>query len=147
MSTRPPLRPRAAYPHQATIHTRWADNDIFGHVNNVVYYSYFDTVVNNVLLDGGVLDPLAGDVVGLVVASGCDYAAPVAHPAVLCIGLGVTRLGRSSVTYALGVFDGAAQTAAAQGQFTHVYVDRITRRPVALPDAFRALLTPLVIAD
>lgn len=98
MSDRPDLRPRKAYPHHATIRTRWSDNDIFGHVNNVVYYSYFDTVVNNVLLEGGVLDPHGGDVIGLVVASGCQYAAPLAHPAVLSIGLGVARLGRSSVT-------------------------------------------------
>lgn len=146
MTDRPTPKPLTAYPHRTQIPTRWADNDIFGHVNNVVYYSYFDTAVNRLLLDSGVLDPHAGAVVGLVVASHCSYFAPVSHPAELTIGLGLDRLGRSSVTYGLGVFANAADQPAAQGAFTHVYVDRMTRRPVPLPDAFRDLLAPLVFA-
>lgn len=101
---RPAPRARAVYSHLSGLQTRWADNDIFGHVNNVVYYSYFDTAVNRVLLEGGVLDPHGGAVVGLVVSSGCTYFRPVSHPAALMIGVGVLRLGTTSVRYGLGVF-------------------------------------------
>lgn len=124
--------------------TRWADNDIYGHVNNVTYYSYFDTAVNLYLTARGVLDVQSGAVIGLVVETGCAYFAPVAFPDVLDIGLRVSRLGQSSVRYELAVFKAGEDDACAQGHFVHVYVDRGTRRPVELPPPLRAALGELV---
>lgn len=143
MSGRQPAARRAAYAHFLEIPTRWADNDIYGHVNNVVYYAYFDTVVNRYLIDTGVLDIHDGPVIGLVVETACRYHAPVSFPATITAGLAVSRLGTSSVTYAIGLFDGDADQAAADGHFTHVYVDRTTRRPMALPAPFRDALSAI----
>ena len=128
-----------------TVPTRWADNDIYGHVNNVAYYGFFDTVVNRVLIERCGLDIHGGAVIGLVVETGCRYFAPLAYPAPVEVGLRVERLGNSSVAYALGVFEEGAPRSAADGRFVHVYVDRETRRPVALPDAMRAGLAALQI--
>ncbi|MHA6878623.1 acyl-CoA thioesterase [Ralstonia pseudosolanacearum] len=131
------------YFHAVT--TRWMDNDSYGHVNNVVYYSYFDTVVNAYLIGQGVLDPTAGEIIGLVVESQCNYFAPLSFPDRVTAGLRVARLGNTSVRYEVGLFGGKAREAAAQGHFIHVYVDRQTRQPVPLPSALRAALEPLVV--
>lgn len=126
------------------ITTRWADNDAYGHVNNVVYYSWFDTAVNAYLIEQGVLDIERSETIGLVVETQCHYFAPLAFPESIEAGLRVARLGASSVRYEVGLFaQGAAQTAA-HGHFVHVYVDRQSRRPVTLPDAVRAVLKPLL---
>jgi acyl-CoA thioester hydrolase len=134
------LRGRAAYPVWRELATRWADNDSYGHVNNIVHYSWFDTIVNSWLIEAGLLDIAHGDPIGLVVETGCRYAAPLAFPQPVEIGLGIERLGTSSVTYRLGVFAKGAERAAAEGHFTHVYVGRESRRPTELPAAWRQKL-------
>jgi acyl-CoA thioester hydrolase len=136
--------PRTAYRHFLAITTRWLDNDQYGHVNNVVYYSYFDTVVNRYLIERGALDTARGEVIGLVVETHCNYFSPISFPATVHAGLRVARLGGSSVRYEVGLFADEAPLAAAQGHFVHVYVDRETRRPVPLPAAVRAALAPLI---
>jgi acyl-CoA thioester hydrolase len=141
------LKARRAYPVWRGIGTRWADNDAYGHVNNVVYYAWFDTVVNGWLIEQGLLDLEAGDPIGLVVETGCRYAAPLSYPAPVEIGLAVERLGTSSVTYRLGVFARGSADAAAEGCFTHVYVGRDSRRPVALPAAWREKLEAIRLGD
>ena len=123
--------------------TRWMDNDVYGHVNNVVHYSLFDTAVNRTLIEAGVLDIHQGEVIGLVVHTQCHYFDSIAFPQTVHAGLRVDHLGRSSVRYELGLFSDDAPLAAAVGQFTHVYVDRATRRPVELPSALRATLLQL----
>ncbi|MBB6017271.1 acyl-CoA thioesterase [Deinococcus radiopugnans] len=138
--TRPTPQPRAAYPYHHPIQTRWADNDVYGHVNNVTYYAYFDTAVNAYLAAQGALDIERGEVIGLVVDTGCAFFAPVAFPETLSVGVRVARAGRSSVRYELAVFQDGAVGAAAQGHFVHVYVDRASRRPVDLPAPLRAAL-------
>ncbi|MFM0396463.1 acyl-CoA thioesterase [Paraburkholderia phytofirmans] len=139
--------PRSAYPHFLTIPTRWMDNDVYGHVNNVVYYSYFDTVVNEYLLRTGVLDFEQGETIGLVVETQCNYFAPVVFPDRIDAGLRVIRLGTSSVRYQVGLFKEGEDRPAAQGHFVHVYVNRVTRRPVTLPAELRAALEPLSVAE
>jgi acyl-CoA thioester hydrolase len=138
--SRTPLLGRHAYPVWREIGTRWADNDAYGHVNNAVHYAWFDTAVNAWLIEAGLLDVAAGDPIGLVVETGCRYAASLTYPEPVKIGLGVERLGGSSVTYRLGVFAEDAGDAAAEGHFTHVYVGRDSRRPAPLPDAWRTRL-------
>ncbi|HEY9238166.1 MAG TPA: thioesterase family protein [Burkholderiaceae bacterium] len=130
---RPAPQPRDAYRHFSSISTRWMDNDAYGHINNVVYYSYFDTVVNRYLIEAGVLDVERGAVIGLVVETHCNYFAPLAFPQVVDAGLRVARIGGSSVRYEIGLFGGGAALSAACGHFVHVYVDRATRRPAPLP--------------
>jgi acyl-CoA thioester hydrolase len=144
--SKPSPKTRADYPHFLTIPTRWSDNDVYGHVNNVVYYSYFDTVVNEYLMRSGVLDFERGATIGLVVETRCNYFASIAFPERIDAGLRVTKLGTSSVRYEVAIFREGANEAAAQGHFVHVYVDRETRRPVKLPEAFVAALEPLVAA-
>ena len=139
---------RAAYPHHAPITTRWMDNDVYGHVNNVTYYSYFDTAANAYLIERGGLDIHGGDVIGLVVESACQYHAPVAFPAPLVAGLRVDRLGTRAVTYGLAIFDDRAaepDLAAAHGHFVHVFVDRATRRPVPIPPPLRDALAAIAV--
>ncbi len=136
---------RSDYRHFLTIPTRWMDNDVYGHVNNIIYYSFFDTVVNQYLLEGGFLDFEHGEVIGLVVETGCRYAKPIAFPDVVTAGLRVTRIGNSSVRYEIGLFRGDDEDAAAEGHFVHVYVGRISRRPERLPDDLRKLLQPLFV--
>lgn len=131
---------RASYPRHVPIGTRWADNDVYGHVNNVVYYAFFDTAVNGLLVEAGVLDIARSPVIGLVVETGCRYHAPIAFPDVVTAGVRVARIGRSSVRYEIGLFRGDADEAGAEGFFVHVYVDRATRRPVALPEPLRTVL-------
>ena len=140
MSTRPQSQPRSAYRHFMPITTRWMDNDLYGHVNNVVYYSYFDTVVNAYLIDAGALDIHHGPVIGLVVQTHCDYFAELAFPRPVQAGLRVGHRGTSSVRYEVGLFDGDAPLSAAAGHFVHVYVDRVSRRPVPLPTALQMAL-------
>ncbi|RJS93751.1 thioesterase family protein [Salinisphaera sp. Q1T1-3] len=120
--------------------TRWMDNDVYGHVNNVTYYSYFDTTANRYLIEHGGLDIQNGAIAGFVVASQCAYHAPIAFPDRLTIGLRVDHLGQRSVTYGLAVFREAEDTARATATFTHVFVDRATGRSVAMPNAMRAAL-------
>lgn len=137
-------RPRSAYRAWRTIPTRWADNDLYGHVNNVVHYSWFDTAVNAWLIEAGLLDTEEGNPIGLVVETGCRYFAPLSFPDAAEIGLAVARIGTSSVTYRLGIFAEGEGSAAAEGEFTHVYVDRDTRRPRPLPEAWRTKLEGLL---
>ncbi|RJF91853.1 acyl-CoA thioesterase [Noviherbaspirillum saxi] len=134
---------RDAYPHFLQIATRWMDNDVYAHVNNVVYYSYFDTVVNEYLLRNDVLDFGNSPTIGLVVETQCNYFSSIAFPERIDAGLRVTRLGSSSVRYDIGLFREGETEAAAQGHFVHVYVDRETRRPASLTEVMRAALAPL----
>lgn len=127
------------------IPTRWHDNDVFGHVNNVVYYGWFDTAVNAWLIENGFLDPAKSEIVGLVVETGCTYFESVAFPEVVEAGIAVERLGNSSVTYRIGIFRQGGEQAAAQGRFTHVYVQRAGQRPVPIPEALRAALAALAV--
>ena len=137
---REPLRGRGSYRWWTTISTRWHDNDVYGHVNNTVFYSWFDTAVNAWLVETGLLDIASGDPIGLVVETGCRYARPLAFPEAVEVGLAVSRIGTSSVTYLLGVFGAGEDQAAAEGLFTHVYVGREDRRPVPLPESWREAL-------
>jgi acyl-CoA thioester hydrolase len=146
MSDRATPLPRDAFRHFTALDTRWHDNDVFGHVNNVVYYAYFDTAVNRHLTDAGLLDPAASPIVGLVAETACTYFAPVAFPDRLEVGLGVTRLGSTSVTYRLGLFRAGEPLTAALCRFTHVYVDRTSGRPVPIPDGHRALFEGVRVA-
>lgn len=132
--------PRHHFAHFQTLATRWMDNDVYGHINNVVHYSLFDTAVNRTLIEAGVLDIHCGEVIGLVVHTQCHYFESIAFPQTVYAGVLVAHLGRSSVRYELGLFADDAPMAAAVGQFTHVYVDRATRQPVELPSALRAAL-------
>jgi acyl-CoA thioester hydrolase len=135
---------RAAFPHFLEITTRWMDNDVYGHVNNVVYYSFFDTVANRYLIDNGALDFKTGAVVGLVVETQCSYFSPLAYPDRVTAALAVSNLGNSSVRYRVAVFRDDEDIASAQGQFVHVYVERATNKPGPLPDILRKALTPLL---
>lgn len=130
---RPTPQSRDAYRHFSSISTRWMDNDAYGHINNVVYYSYFDTVVNRYLIEAGVLDVQHGAVIGLVVETHCNYFSPLSFPQTVDTGLRVAKLGASSVRYEIGLFGGGEAMTAACGHFVHVYVDRETRRPAPLP--------------
>jgi acyl-CoA thioester hydrolase len=131
---------RNDFKHFHAISTRWMDNDVYGHVNNVVYYSWFDTVVNEFLIANEVLDIEHSPVIGLVIETQCNYFASVAFPDRITAGLRVTKLGNSSVRYEVGIFRGDEESASAQGHFIHVYVDRETRKPSAIPEKMRLLL-------
>jgi acyl-CoA thioester hydrolase len=141
--SRPAPLGRDAYRHFTPISTRWADNDAYGHVNNTVYYEWFDTAVNRWLVDEGLLDIESSDPIGLVVQTGCSYFAPLAFPGDVEVGLAVERLGGSSVTYRIGVFAAGSAQPSAQGHFTHVYVGRKSRRPAPLPQEWRQKLETL----
>lgn len=143
-ATRPQARPRSHYRVFRTIGTRWMDNDVYGHVNNVVYYSWFDTAVNGWLIEQGALDIHGGEVIGLVIETQCNYFAPLAFPQTVHAGLRVAHLGSSSVRYEVGLFAEDGEMAAACGHFVHVYVDRSTRRPVPLPDGLKAVLETIL---
>lgn len=132
--------PREAYPYYLEISTRWMDNDVYGHVNNVVYYSYFDTVVNRYLIDEGVLDIENSPVIGFAVESRCNYFSPMAFPDTIAAGLRIGRLGSSSARYEIGLFRNAETLASARGHFVHVYVDRSTGRPCPIPEDMRRVL-------
>jgi acyl-CoA thioester hydrolase len=144
MSERPIAEPRHVYPFFTRITTRWMDNDPYGHINNAVYYSFFDTAVNGYLIDRGALDIHAqGSVIGLVVETHCNFFSPLQYPDTIEAGVRVARVGTSSVRYEIGLFADAAATSAASGHFIHVYVERCTRRPVALPKELLTALAPL----
>lgn len=141
--SRPVPRGREAYRHFITISTRWADNDAYGHINNAIFYQWFDTVVNQWLVEQGLLDIELGDPIGLVVETGCAYFSSLSYPGDVEVGMAVDRLGSSSVTYRIGVFSAGVDDPAAQGHFTHVYVGRDSRRPTSLPTEWRAKLETL----
>nr|WP_298164791.1 thioesterase family protein [uncultured Pseudomonas sp.] len=136
---------RSDYLHFQPITTRWHDNDLYGHVNNVTYYSYFDSAVNAYLIEVGGLDIHDGAVVGFVVSSNCDYFASIAFPERIEIGLRVGKLGNSSVQYELAVFKAGEDEACAAGRFVHVFVDRASNRPVTIPEPLRTALTALLV--
>ena len=149
---------RSDYLHLHLITTRWHDNDVYGHINNVQYYAFFDTTVNQFLLNRGVLDIERGEVIGLVVETACRYFAPIAFPEKVVAGLRVARIGNSSVRYEIGLFRGEAsdgldhfaageEAAIAEGHFVHVYVDRIHRRPCSLPSELRSTLESIQIGS
>jgi acyl-CoA thioester hydrolase len=140
---KPHAEPRQAYAAFRSIGTRWMDNDVYGHVNNVVYYSWFDTAVNGWLIDQGVLDIHTGATIGLVVETQCHYFAPLAFPQTIEAGVRVAHMGTSSVRYEVGLFAQGEPLTAAKGHFVHVYVDRLTRRPMALTEPMRACLQNL----
>lgn len=145
VSHRPPTR--ADYPHHAVVPTRWNDNDVYGHVNNVEYYAVFDTVINRYLIEAGGLDIQRGEVIGLCVESHCAFHAAFEFPEPVHAGLRVGSLGRTSVRYELGLFRETGEMPAATGWFVHVFVDRAARRPAELPAGLRAALEPLVVVD
>ncbi|RQR75228.1 thioesterase family protein [Burkholderia sp. Bp9015] len=135
---------RAQYPHFSAIQTRWSDNDSYGHVNNVVYYAYFDTAVNRHLIERGVLDIATSPVIGLVVDTRCTYFSSIGFPDVVHVGMKVVHLGNSSVRYEVALFRNDADTASAIGEFVHVYVDRATNGPVSIPHDVRQVLRSLM---
>lgn len=141
---RPQPGVRDDFRHFLTVTTRWMDNDVYGHINNVQYYSYFDTVINRFLIDRGMLDIHAGEVIGLAVESHCNYFSSAAFPDDIEAGLRVANLGRSSVRYEIGLFIAAREQAVAQGHFIHVYVNRDSGQPVDLPDTLREGLSLLL---
>ena len=134
---------RAQYPHFLPIETRWMDNDVYGHVNNVVYYAYFDTAINRYLIEQGGLDIRAGETIGLCVESHCAYLRPLSFPDLIDAGLRVAHLGRTSARYEIGIFARGSDEPSAYGWFVHVFVDRVTRRPAPLPASIRAALEQL----
>ena len=136
---------RTDYRHFQSITTRWHDNDIYGHVNNVTYYSFFDSAVNTYLIERGGLDIHEGAVVGFVVSSSCDYFASIAYPDLIEVGVRVSKLGNSSVQYELAVFKAGESEACAAGRFVHVFVDRESNQPVSIPEGLRAALQVLVV--
>jgi len=144
MTNEPTIETRGAFAHLCTIDTRWMDNDAYGHVNNVVYYSFFDTAVNRWLIERGLLDVATSPAIGLVVETQCRYLAPITFPDRVTMGLRVAHIGRSSVRYELALFRNDEHDASAIGHFVHVYVDRSTRQPVAIPDAARSAFAALV---
>jgi len=146
MVERSPLRGRGYYRAWRPIATRWMDNDVYGHVNNVVYYSFFDTAVNAWLVENRLLDIEKGPVIGLVVETGCTYARPVAFPEEVQAGIAVTRMGNTSVRYDIGLFVKGYNEPAAQGFFVHVYVARETRRPQPLTSGWRDTLKTIMVA-
>lgn len=141
--SRPQAEPRSAYKAFRSISTRWSDNDAYGHVNNVVYYQWFDTAVDAWLIDKGLLDVQAGEVIGLVVETQCNYFEPLAFPQGIDAGLRVAQVGRSSVRFEVGIFAEGAPSSAARGHFVHVYVDRQTGRPQTLSAPFLSALKEL----
>jgi len=143
MSAKQEREARDSYSHFLNITTRWMDNDIYGHINNVQYYGYFDTAVNRYLIDQGVLDIHKGEVIGLVVETHCNYYSSAAFPEDIEVGIRVGHLGRSSVRYEVGLFVEGDKEAIAQGHFVHVYVDRESQKSVDIPDNLRSALTTI----
>jgi acyl-CoA thioester hydrolase len=136
---------RGDYPYFVPIQTRWADNDLYGHVNNVTYYAYFDTVVNNYLMEEGGFDPFSDLVIGVAAETRCRFKAAIAHPEKIQAGLRVGALGTSSVRYEIGIFKEGAEEAAAFGHFVHVFVERGTNKPVPVPDKIRSALARIQV--
>ena len=139
------IETRDRYPHFMTLQTRWSDNDIYGHVNNVTYYSYFDTVVNCFLIDAGGLDIQTGDAIGFAVETMCKFRQPLAYPEAIDAGLRVGKLGNSSVRFEIGIFRQGEDEASAAGHFVHVFVDRTSNKPMPIPDQIRRALESIVV--
>jgi acyl-CoA thioester hydrolase len=139
-----PRRERGDFPHFLEIVTRWSDNDVYGHVNNATYYSYFDTLVNRMLIERNLLDPAKSTAIGVVVETSCRFFASLSFPDAIDAGLRVANIGNSSVRYEIALFRHGENAPAATGHFVHVYVDRATRRPVPVPAEVRAGLEPLI---
>ena len=135
---------RLDYSYFHSITTRWADNDIYGHVNNVVYYSYFDTVANQYLIEFANFNPINDAIIGFVVHSNCTYIKPIAHPNKIEAGLTVKKLGKSSVTYGIGIFKKGERTACAYGEFVHVFVDKKDNQPTSMPKKIREALQKIL---
>jgi len=146
MSERPEPETRAGFTHFVRITTRWMDNDVYGHVNNAVYYSYFDSAVNLLLINAGLLDIAGSPIIGLVVETQCRYHSPIAFPDTVDAGVRVGRLGNSSVRYEIGLFRNDGQSTVADGHFVHVYVDRRSRRPQPLEPRMRQFLESMLVA-
>lgn len=138
----PPLR--TSFPYLHPVQTRWSDNDVYGHLNNVVYYLFFDTTVNRYLIENSGLDPTGSGPIGLVVETGCQYFSSISFPDEVHVGLRVAEIGRSSVRYELAVFREQEVEASATGHFVHVYVDRESRRPTPVPEKLQKILRPLL---
>jgi acyl-CoA thioester hydrolase len=143
MSQKPQIS-RAEYPHFLALPTRWMDNDIYGHVNNALYYAFFDTAINEYLIAEGGLDITAGRVIAFAAESQCQYLSPLAFPGVIEVGLRVGKLANSSVRYELAIYKQGEPFAAAAGYFVHVFVDRETQRPVRIPEPIRTALERLI---
>jgi acyl-CoA thioester hydrolase len=143
--SRPPIGRRADYFHFHTITTRWMDNDIYGHVNNVVYYSYIDTVIADFLMNEGGLSPWNHDIVGMAVENGCRFHKSIAYPDIVHAGIRVAHLGNSSVRYEIGIFANDDHEAAAEGHFVHVFVKRSDQRPTKIPDPIREALASIIL--
>ena len=140
-----PQHLRGDYRHFQPITTRWHDNDIYGHINNVAYYSFFDTAANQFLIERGGLDIAHANIIGLVVESKCEYHAPLAYPQALRAGVRVDRLGNRAVTYGIAIATVGDDVAAAHGHFVHVFVDRVSRTPVSIPVPLRTALESIVV--
>ena len=138
---------RASYPYFTHITTRWMDNDIYGHVNNVVYYSYFDSVANKYLIEEGGLDIHSAEIIGFVVASSCQFKSPIVYPEPIEAGFRVNKLGNSSVEYGIAIFKQGQPNASAVGTFTHVFVDRATDKSVAIPAPLRRALEAILVSE
>ena len=136
---------RSDYNFFYPINTRWSDNDVYGHVNNVIYYSYFDTAANRYLIEEGGLDISDGEIVGFVVSSGCEYHAPITYPEPIEAGLRVEKLGNSSVRYGIGIFKQGAEEAVAHGHFVHVFVNRKANKSVSIPENLREALERITV--
>ena len=145
MTEKPKPAKRSDYKQFSHIETRWNDNDSYGHVNNIVYYSYFDTAVNRHLIQQGVLDLSSSDAIGLVIESKCTYISPITFPDTVAVGLKVIHLGNSSVRYQIGLFCNDSELASAVGEFVHVYVNRTSNKPVSIPDDTRKVLQALSV--
>jgi acyl-CoA thioester hydrolase len=144
---RPAPLGRDAFARFVPLSTRWADNDPYGHINNAAYHYFFDTAVNAVLIEAGLLDPASSPVIGLVVENSCVYFSSVAFPDAIEVGIAVEELGRSSVRYLVSAFKAGAPLAAAQGRYTHVYVDRASQRPTPIPAGHRRLMESLRVGE
>ena len=139
---KPEIKSRAQYNFLFPIQTRWADNDIYGHVNNVTYYSYFDTAANALLIQHAAFDIHNSPIIGLVVNSSCNFLEELTYPEIIEVGVAISKIGNSSLTYDLAIFKQGQQNASAQGQFVHVYVERETKKSTSIPQEMRDALTP-----
>ena len=139
---KPEVKNRTQYHFLLPIQTRWADNDIYGHVNNVTYYSYFDTAANALLIQHAAFDIHNSPIIGLVVNSSCDFLEELTYPEIIEVGVAISKIGNSSLTYDLAIFKQGQQNASAQGQFVHVFVERETKKSTSIPQEMRDALTP-----
>ena len=139
---KPVIKSRAQYNFLFPIQTRWADNDIYGHVNNVTYYSYFDTAANALLIQHAAFDIHNSPIIGLVVNSSCNFLEELTYPEIIEVGVAISKIGNSSLTYDLAIFKQGQQNASAQGQFVHVFVERETKKSTSIPQQMRDALTP-----